>query len=68
MLLVLRNHSRGETWYHPDDEYGCAYNFPSGKGERLVIFTDITAEYGILSIEELSSLMIFQEIGRRLPR
>jgi hypothetical protein len=41
---VNRNHSRGETWYHPEDEYGCATNLPSGKGERLVM---LTRKFGI---------------------
>ena len=32
---VNRNHCRGETWFHPEDQYGCACNLPSGKVERL---------------------------------
>lgn len=57
---VNRNHCRGETWYHPEDQYGCACNLPSGKGERLVMLTGITAEYGMLELDTLSTLMLFQ--------
>lgn len=38
-----RNHTRGFTWYHPTDAYGSACNLPSGKGERLVMLTGISA-------------------------
>jgi len=45
---VNRNRSLGYTWYHEDDEYGSAAEIVSGKGERLVLLTAITKEYGML--------------------
>jgi len=63
---VNRNHSREFSWYHPDDPFGCAANIPTGKGERLVMLTGITKEYGMLECDiadvtkELTSLMLFQ--------
>jgi len=58
---VNRNHSLGMTWYHPDDDEGNAVALPRGKGERLVMLTAITSEYGMLQLdEELRTLMLFQ--------
>ena len=45
---VNKNHCMGQTWYHEDDEYGAAGNIPSGKGERLVMLTAITEEFGMI--------------------
>jgi hypothetical protein len=53
------NHCRGETWYHPGYQYGCTCNLPSGKGEHLVMLTGITAEFGMLELDTLSTLMLF---------
>lgn len=60
---VNKNHSIGMTWYHEDDDIGSAVNMPSGKGERLVLLTAITEEYGMLAGEEgnvLDTLLVFQ--------
>ena len=61
---VNRNHSLGSTWYHPDDVEGAAVCMSSGKGERLVLLTAITEEFGILNLEFLDheggTLLIFQ--------
>ena len=61
---VNRNHSLGSTWYHPDDIEGAAVCMSSGKGERLVLLTAITEEFGILDLDLLDgaggTLLIFQ--------
>ena len=61
---VNRNHSLGFTWYDPDDTNGAAVFMASGKGERLVLLTAITEEFGMLNLEALDSndgtLLIFQ--------
>jgi len=61
---VNRNHSLGYTWFDPADTNGAAVFMVSGKGERLVLLTAITEEFGLLNLEALDgddgTLMIFQ--------
>lgn len=59
---VNRNHCIGHTWYHEDDEVPGMCNLPSGKGERFVMLTGVTQEYGMLEGDNdvLDSLMLFQ--------
>lgn len=54
---VHRFHSRGFSWFHPDDDE-CATVTTSGKGERMVLLTGITEEEGMLN--GLQTLLTFK--------
>ena len=60
---VNRNHTKGHTWYHPEDEILNSVAGPAGKGERLIMLTGITPD-GILGFDrvhgEMGSLLVWQ--------
>ena len=47
---VHKNASLGYTWYDPEDDVKAAVTMKGGKGERLIMLTAITEEFGILQV------------------
>ena len=50
---VHRNASLGYTWYDPEDEVKAAVTMKGGKGERLIMLTAISEEFGILQAAQV---------------
>ena len=46
---VHRNHSRGFSWFNLADDLLATVRGKSGKGERMVLLTGITEEFGMLN-------------------